>query len=303
MQKIIEKRILITGWFSFDQMGASAGDIFARDLICAWLGQAGLCYEISVAAPFSGGVDWRVVDPTDYAAIIFICGPFGNGPPITEFMPKFYGIPLIGMNLSMLEDLDKWNPFDLLFERDSNKMTRPDLVFLTDERKVPVAGLILVHPQKEYGDRAMHDQANLFIQNLIDSQEMAVTPIDTRLDENQVGLRTAREVESLIACMDVVLTTRLHGMVLSLKNHIPPLVVDPIAGGAKIIRQARAIGWPMAFTADELDNKVLERALAFCLSDEGRKKAIEVHQTVKNKLSRLKTQFISGLDNLNLSLR
>ena len=149
----------------------------------------------------------------------------------------------------MLESLTTWNPFRLLLERDSNRIVRPDLVFLTGQPRVPVVGLILVHPQAEYGERGMHDKATAALHRLAASREMALVVIDTRLDENQVGLRTPGEVESLIAKMDAVMTTRLHGMVLALKNGVPPLVVVPIAGGAKILRQASAIDWPIAFAA------------------------------------------------------
>ena len=30
-------KTLVAGWFSFEQMGASAGDLLARDLVCEWL--------------------------------------------------------------------------------------------------------------------------------------------------------------------------------------------------------------------------------------------------------------------------
>ena len=121
--------ILIAGWFSFEDMGATAGDLLSRDLVCDWLKQAGLDYKVAVAPPFQDGVDWRTLDANSVDAVIFICGPFGNGPPLTDFLPHFAGRPLIGMNLTMLQDLNEWNPFDLLFERDSSKCARPDLVF------------------------------------------------------------------------------------------------------------------------------------------------------------------------------
>lgn len=65
------------------------------------------------------------------------------------------------------------------------------------------------------------------------------------MDINAGGLRTSAEIESLIARMDIVVTTRLHDMVLALKNGVPAIAVDPIAGGAKITQQARAINWPI----------------------------------------------------------
>ena len=291
-------KVLVAGWFSFEQMGASAGDLLARDLVCEWVQGAGYHYDIAVAPPFRGGVDWRETDARDYGAVIFVCGPFGNGPPLTEFLPHFSGVPLIGLNLSMLETLATWNPFRLLLERDSDRTRRPDLVFLTGQPRVPVVGLILVHPQAEYGERAMHDTANAALHRLVASREMAVVAIDTRLDENLVGLRTPGEVESLVAKMDAVLTTRLHGMVLALKNGVPPLVVDPIAGGAKILRQAGVIDWPLAFAADAIDPERLGLALDFCLSEEGRQRAAAVCAAAVGRLRTVRDELITGLHGL-----
>jgi hypothetical protein len=288
-------KVLVTGWFSFEQMGASAGDLLARDLVCSWLENAACNYDVAVASPFSDGIDWRDSHANDYSAVIFICGPFGNGPPVTDFLEYFSDVPLIGLNLSMLQGLDVWNPFHLLLERDSSETRRPDLVFLTRQPKVPVVGLILVHPQEEYGDRAMHQVADNALQRLIESREMAVIPIDTRLDENQAGLRTAAEVESLIAKTDVVLTTRLHGMVLAIKNGVPPLVVDPIAGGAKILRQAETIGWPVVLKADDISDAKLDEAFDYCLSDEARSSTRECQRCAESALSGIRDEFISAL--------
>jgi polysaccharide pyruvyl transferase len=291
-------KLLVAGWFSFEQMGASAGDLLARDLLCDWLGSEGYNYDIAVASPFKNGISWKSADPLDYTAVIFVCGPFGNGPPLTDFFPHFAGIPLIGINLTMLQDLKEWNPFDLLLERDSSEMSRPDLVFLAERSKVPVVGLILVHKQEEYGNRGMHVAAEEALKELIDSREMAVVPIDTRLDINASGLRTSAEVESLIGRMDLVITTRLHGMVLAIKNGVPPLVVDPIGGGAKIIRQARAIKWPVVITADSLDKEKLQLALDFCLSPEGRKRTLEARNYATKSLFNMREHLLQSIESL-----
>lgn len=296
-------RVLIAGWFSFEQMGASAGDLLARDLVCDWLAEAGLDYDIAKAPPFQGGITWQQANSSYYTAIFFICGPFGNGPPITDFLQHFKGLPLIGINLTMLQNLDVWNPFDLLIERDSSVTSRPDLVFLSEPTKVPVAGLILVHSQQEYGKRGMHLVADEALRRLLDSNEIAVVTIDTRLDENKVGLRTPSEVESLIARMDVIITTRLHGMVMALKNGIPALVVDPIAGGAKIQCQAKTIGWDTVFTADNLKTDDLQNALDYCLSDEGREHSEVIRQGAVKQLSSLRKDFMLQLDKLALTAR
>ena len=59
------KKVLVAGWFSFEQMGASAGDLMARDVVCDWLEQAGRSYDVALAPPFSGGLAWREVDVDD----------------------------------------------------------------------------------------------------------------------------------------------------------------------------------------------------------------------------------------------
>src|SRR4051812_46607855 len=101
-------RCLVAGWFSFEQMGATAGDLLTKDVVVGWLDRAGLAYDVAYAPPFEGGVDWRTVDPSDYNAVTFVCGPFGNGDPLTSFLEKFAGRPLYGVNLTMLDSLENW---------------------------------------------------------------------------------------------------------------------------------------------------------------------------------------------------
>jgi polysaccharide pyruvyl transferase WcaK-like protein len=62
--------------------------------------------------------------------------------------------------------------------------------------------------------------------------------------------------------MDMVVTMRLHGMVLALKNGIPAVAIDPQSGGAKIVRQAKEIGWLNAFSVDSATDEALARASA-----------------------------------------
>lgn len=271
-------KALVAGWFSFEQCNATAGDLLARDVLLRWLRTAGIGCDYATAPPFTGGVDWRGVDPAGYTHVIFVCGPFPNEWPGTEFIERFRAARLIGLNLSMIEDLARWNPFDVLLERDSPRQTRPDIVFLSDPPRAPVLGLVLVHPQKEYGARARHRQADAALKGLLRRREAAVVPVDTGIEHNAGGLAGPAEIESLIARTDAVATTRLHGMVLAVKNGVPPLVMDPVAGGAKVSRQARAIGWPCVFTADAFEEAALERALDWCLGAEGRREADRCRQ-------------------------
>jgi Polysaccharide pyruvyl transferase len=289
-------KALVAGWFSFEGMGATAGDLLTRDLACEWLEHAGRSYDVALASPFRGGVDWRAVDPSAYSHVVFVCGPFGNGEPVTAFLARFAGRRLVGVNLTMLQSLHEWNPFDLLLERDSTTRARPDLAFLSARPRVPVVGIVLIQPQPEYAGRDLHQEANAAIQRLVASCEVATVPIDTRLDApNAGGLRTPAEIESLIAKMDVVATTRLHGLVLALKNGVPVVAVDPVAGGAKIRRQAEVIGWPFALGMDGLSDTTILAAFEYCLTEEARSLAggcaERARQTLEGSRERFLTYF------------
>ena len=291
--------VLVSGWFSFENMGTTAGDLIASDLVCNWLKKANINFDIASRQHLLKGVKWENVGPELYSHIIFVCGPFGNGWPITEFLGHFNKSKFIGLNLSMLQSLHEWNPFDFLLERDSDLQTNPDITFGAKLHKVPVVGIVRAHKQKEYGEKAKHDIANKAIDELISKHEIATINIDTCLENNHYGLRTPSEIESLIAQADMIITTRLHGLVLSLKNGVPALAIDPIIGGAKITKQAKSINWPCCIKVDEITSKKLTKAFNFCLTKEAISKAyassrfgkIKVEEIEKNVLGYLSNQF------------
>ncbi len=288
-------KILVAGWFSFEEMGATAGDILSKDVVCNWLTEAGYPFDVAKAPPFRGGVDWRTVDPNAYSHIVFVCGPFGNGWPVTEFLERYKSCQLIGMNLTMLHDLNDWNPFDVLFERDSSERTNPDLSIAASSKRVPVVGLIQSHKQKEYRDRALQDIAHTIIHTFIESRELAVVEIDTRLDNNKTGLRTPAEIESLIARMDVVITTRLHGTVLALKQGVPVIPIDPIRGGAKIEKQVKTLGWPIVLYTESLTQNGMSGAFDYCLTGEAKQKARECIEKARQQIRAIQNEFIMHL--------
>ena len=292
-------KTLVAGWFSFEGCNVTAGDLMARDLTCAWLEEAGFPYDIALAKPFVGGVDWKTIDPTDYPQVVFVCGPFPLDTYTKGFVERFNHCRLVGLDLSMLESPDVWNPFDILIERDSSRCSNPDITFLCKDKKVPVVGLILVHPQVEYGERSKHHLAYDAIQSFISSHEMVVVPIDTGLDPNTTNLRNSVELESLIARMDLVITTRLHGTALSIKNGVPVIAIDAIAGGAKVSQQAKAIGWDICLTIDQLSDDTLQHAFDYCLTQDARLKVERCRLNAVQKVEAVKDKFISLVTNPN----
>ena len=194
-----------------------------------------------------------------------------------------------------MESLDAWNPFSFLIERDSSRMNNPDITLYAAPPAIPVVGIILSHKQKEYGKKALHETANAAIDQLLTGVEVTRVPIDTALLDNKGGLRTSGEVESLIAKMDLVITTRLHGAVLAIKNGIPVIAIDPISGGAKITSQVQALHWPVLLNAESLDEIRLLEAFNYCLTRGARIRAMECASVAVKKIETLKENLLSQL--------
>lgn len=321
------RRTLVAGWFSFEGLGATAGDLLARDVVCAWLDEAGEQYDVANAPPFEGGVDWQRVDPGVYGRLVFVCGPFYVRRRLVRMLPlqvvslliraqpilrslgfhlyrrvglellvsRFGRARLIGVDVSVLGgEVGAKQPFDRLWARDGAGQSRPDLVFLAPPDRVPVVGLVFVERQREYGAGGRHHRAEAALRALAEEVGAACLSIDTRLDVPN-PLRTPGQIESAIARTDVVLTTRLHGMVLALKNGVPAVVVDPIAGGAKVLAQARTLAWPFVFAADEADRAALRDAFDQCLGAEARAQARVSAERARELLEEVRLGFLDEL--------
>ena len=289
------RRTLLAGWFSFGRAHATAGDLLSRELAVAWLCRAGHDVDVANLPPFGDGVDWRTVDPGAYDHVVFVCGPFHRQPNrmTSLLLKRFAGTRFVGLNVTMVEPLESWDPFTLLWERDSSRTARPDLSFLAPIDDVPVIGVCLVEPQREYA-AAANDAAEASIARLTRSREMAVVQIDTRLDRPQ-PLRTAAEVAALFARMNAVVTTRLHGTVLALRAGVPAVVIDPIEGGEKVWRQAERLGWPARFRVEDLDDRKLADALTWCLTPDAREEAVRCRERAVDALSELERSFVERL--------
>jgi len=294
-------RVLLCGWFSFEPMGATAGDLQARDVACRCLDEAGVDHDVALAPVFAAGLDWRTADPGRYSHLLFVCGPFDpNREPVAGLLGRFRGARRMGLDVSVARPLEEQDPFHLLFARDSSRGGAPDLAFAAEHARVPAAGVILVPPQREYGARARHTEAEEMIARVLCTRPVARVDLDTALTNDPdthdtESLRSAAEVESLVARMDAVVTTRLHGLVLALKAGVPVVAVDPVAGGAKVLRQAREIGWPYAKAADEADEAWLGAALDACLESRARDDARACAGRAAGEVERIRERFVAAL--------
>lgn len=286
------RRSLVVGRFSFEELEATAADAMARDLVCEWLDRCRVVHDVAMAPP-GGGVVWSVVDPATYDQLVFVGGSFGRSRAMVALLERFAHCQKIGINLTMLQEPDQDHPFRLLLERDSTRVVRPDVVFAARTEPVPVVGLVLRQHASENGDGMMHARANQAFHALLGERGPAVLPIDLRLGANTVASRTPAAVESLVARTDLVLTTRVQGLVLALKNCVPVVAIDPIRGGGRLQRHAAALGWPHVHPIESLEHVKLRDAYDACLTAEARtlawkcrSRALEQVETVRETFMR-----------------
>ncbi len=276
-----KNRALLMGAFS------TVGDIEVLQQVEQRLRQIGLAFDVS---PFSkdrrhmerGWVHATEVSPEEYSHVVFVCGPFTRHmmEKRWRYLHQFRHCSFVGVNLTLVDDPLTFNPFEMLIERDSTRIVRPDMSFLQDVPKVPVVGVCLVDRQNEYGARQRHDAAKAQIERLVERSGVAAVDVDTRLHKRDGhvlpnGFRNPGQFESVISKFDAVVTNRLHGMVLSLKNGVPVLAIDSVAGGDKVTRQARLLGWPEVFDASVVTDAQLDDALKRSLDPLSREKATE----------------------------
>ena len=156
--------------------------------------------------------------------------------------------------------------FDVILARDApGAKPRRDLSALPSPAPSPVAGVVLAPGQGEYGAGRRHDDVHERLTSWLCGRDCARLPLDTRLDHREWrAFGSPGELLSVVARLDVMVTTRLHGLVTALRCGVPALAVDPVEGGAKVAAQARAWEWPAALTAEEAAPEALRRrAMAF----------------------------------------
>lgn len=281
-------RALILGFLS------TVGDIEVLEQVQQELSEIGLPYDVApykwrIRAADPSWLDARRVDPGAYSHLIVVCGPFSRKlfHEERDIFCRFAHCVWIGVNLSMIDPLEEFNPFDALLERDSTRTAKPDLSLRHRVDRVPVVGICLAGTQPEYGPRQLHDMAEAKIRALLARGNVAVLELDTKFpaSRNAQRIANAAQFESLCARVDVLVTTRLHGMVLALKNGVPVVAVDAISGGDKVTQQAKVMGWDEVFAVETVSDAELDAALMRCLSAGARTNALECANTARGLLS------------------
>lgn len=283
-------RVLLTGWFSFLHGEVTAGDLLVADAVREALRGASIPYDTAWSPAFRpAGPRLESVDPAAYSHVVFACGPVHSRPPaadgarapLPELHRRFADCRRIAVGVSVIDPDDPAvTGFDVVLARDgaaASTGARDLSLCAPAPRPVPVLGVVLTEGQHEYGARRRHGAVARAVESWAGGLDAALLPLDTRLDTRDWRLPASPDqLHAVLGRLDAVVTTRLHGLVLALRAGTPVVAVDPVAGGAKVSAQAAVLGWPVVLPPERARVKELNRALAWCLSAQGRARAEEV---------------------------
>ena len=257
-------RVLVTGWFSFDEVIATVGDELGADVVVGWLRELGVDHDVAWAPDLGRGPHWRDVDPADYTHLVFVSGPLMDMPLLRELTAAFAHAQRWAVNVSVVPD-DARPLFHQVWERDGAGTTRPDLATGTTTPDVPVVAVAFAPAQEEYGPRSQAAEVRATIEGWLRARAMPWFELDMDLFDKPYE-RFPAQVEALIRRADVVVSMRLHALVLGIAHGVPVIACDAIVGGAKVSAQAAALGWPVVLRAGEIDPTTLDAALEHALS-------------------------------------
>jgi len=282
--------VLVVGWFSPLHGEATAGDLLAARTVTASLEGYGVAFDLAWSPTLRpDGPALADCPPERYSHLVFVCGPV-HGSVIVDLHRRYASLYRIAVGVSVPDPDDRAvRGFDVVIARDAPHVPgRRDLAAaaVTVPTRVrapgsipsapPVVGVVLSRRQDEYADRSLHTAVTRSLAGWLAHRPLAPVVLDTRIDTRD-GLLCA-DVEQFLAVLgrvDLVVTTRLHGLVLGLASRLPVLVVDPVARGAKVSAQAAAWDWPV-LAGERVAGRpvperdaVLDAALRWCLSPLG----------------------------------
>ncbi|AXB42388.1 polysaccharide pyruvyl transferase family protein [Amycolatopsis albispora] len=290
-------RVLLTGWPSFPDGEATAGDVLSLRSVRSALTSARIDNETAWSPVFRpGAMRLEDAEPSRYSHVVFVCGP-AHGAQVRRLHERFGDCHRIAAGVSVIDPEDPAvTGFHRVLARDEPGGARPDLAWHAGTTRTPVIGVALAPGQREYGGRRRHELVHGALDRWLSTLDCVRLPVDTRLDSRDWrNCATPDQFGSLLARLDALVTTRLHGLVFGLRAGIPVLAVDPIEGGGKVTAQARALGWPALVGAESVaEPGVLDHWWSWCLSERGRT-AVHRRPPEDGLLTELVTELVTGL--------
>ena len=264
-------RIVLAFWGSFESDGTIGDEVSAKSLFCSLVKNG---YSVDVIS--WKDLNWaNAIKPTEveyrkYSKFIFVCGPvIPHYQPLIALLANASaaGCITIGFSVSLFKKSDGeiYNPFDIVFPRESEFEVGSDLAVLEKTSAQPVkvqnivkVGLVLRGWQKEYGpDNCYWKPVEEVIKEALDlfgrDKSVEIKIIDHQLYRSKWSIE---EYDLAYNSCDLLITTRFHGAIFAIRNNVPFLAIDQIRPFAKVTRLLQHIDYPFKFSYSNFDLKV-----------------------------------------------
>lgn len=261
-------RVLVTGWFGFTEVIATVGDERAAEVVSGWLTDAGIDHDLAYADYLHRGLDLAEVNPTRYSHLLWVCGPMMANELLDGLLDRFGHARRLAVGVSLI-DPGTAARFDVVWARDGEGGSHPDLAIAPADGGPAVVATVFAPVQAEYGDRGRHGQVQRAVEEWIADRGLGSFDVATDLLTPAGFPRRVEQVQAALARADVVVSSRLHGLVLGLGAGRPVIACDPVLGGAKVTAQAAALDWAELLPAEDVTGPTLDAALARCLRSGG----------------------------------
>ncbi|WP_027927582.1 polysaccharide pyruvyl transferase family protein [Amycolatopsis benzoatilytica] len=271
-------RVLLTGWASFRRGEATAGDVLSLRAVSDVLAEAGVDHVTAWSPGFRPeGPHLEDAHPDAFSHVVFACGPL-HGAQLNELHERYAHCRRVAVGVSVPDPHDPAaTGFDAVLARDDGDASTADLSLAAWLEAPPAVGVLLAPDQPEYGADRRHQDVHETLTGWLRDLDCGRVELDTRLaTDDWRHCSTPDQFVSVAARLDVLVSTRLHGLVLGLKAGVPVLAVDPVAHGGKVTAQAAALGWPAILPA-AAGRAELDEWFEWCCSAEGRARAAGEH--------------------------
>ncbi|GAA2336833.1 hypothetical protein GCM10010246_21470 [Streptomyces cuspidosporus] len=178
-------KVLLTGWFSFEDGEATAGDVLALHRVRAALDRTATPYDVAWSPGYrAGGLHLPEAAEDAYSHLVLLCGPL-HGPQVEELHRRFGRCVRIAVGTSVI---DASSPavtgFHTVLARDSPGLppARDLAAGAPAGPATPVVGVILTHGQGEYGGRRRHAEVADTVTRWLAAKDCARLEMTSRLD-------------------------------------------------------------------------------------------------------------------------